>query len=209
MARNRYERMMMEQPGIWMMARVAGERLPRGRRIVVNEWERMVVFRDGAVTDTLGPGAHRFWSGRITGRRVDIRPWILHVPTQEVPTADGLTIKVSVATDARVVDPVAYIVATQEALQAAYLYVQIAAPRRRPCAPRQRRPARRRVARAARAPHDPGARPELGPHRRARRRPPGHLTILAMVSRGIPREIVAGSESGQAVDGRKSGRRDS
>jgi regulator of protease activity HflC (stomatin/prohibitin superfamily) len=126
MARGGYAHVAANQPGIWMMARVAGERLPRGRRIVVNEWERMVVFRDGAVADTLGPGAYRFWNGRATGRRVDVRPWILHVPMQEVPTADGLTIKVSVATEARVVDPVAYIVATQEALQAAYLYVQVA-----------------------------------------------------------------------------------
>lgn len=98
----------------------------RGRRFIVNEWERMVLFRDGAVVDTLGPGSYRFWSKRVTGRRVDVRPWILQVPMQEVPTADGLTIKVSVAAEARVADPVAYIVATQEGQQAVYLFVQVA-----------------------------------------------------------------------------------
>jgi regulator of protease activity HflC (stomatin/prohibitin superfamily) len=98
----------------------------RGRRVIVNEWERLVLFRDGAVAGTLSPGAYRFWSKRVTGRRVDVRPWILHVPTQEVPTADGLAIKVSVAAEARVVDPVAFVTATQEALQAVYLFVQVA-----------------------------------------------------------------------------------
>lgn len=98
----------------------------RGRRVIVNEWERLVLFRNGAVADTLGPGAYRFWSTSVTGRRVDVRPWILHVPMQEVPTADGLTIKVSVAAEARIVDPVAFVTASQEALQVVYLFVQIA-----------------------------------------------------------------------------------
>lgn len=105
---------------------VGGVRVRRGRRFVVHQWEEALLFRDGVVVETLSPGAHRRWKRGLTRRAVDSRPWILHVPTQEVPTADGLTLKVSVAVEARVVDPVAFVLATQEAAEVAYLAIQIA-----------------------------------------------------------------------------------
>lgn len=105
----------------------APQALPRGRRFVVAEWERGVLFEDGRRVGELGPGAHRRWARSATLRRVDLRPWILDVPTQEVPTADGLTVKVTVAGRARVVDPVAYVTASQDSAAALYLQAQIAA----------------------------------------------------------------------------------
>ncbi|HEX2046389.1 MAG TPA: SPFH domain-containing protein [Acidimicrobiales bacterium] len=98
----------------------------RGRREVVNQWERGLLFRNGVLVRTLGPGAYRHWGSGYMLRRVDVRPWILQLPTQEVPTADGVTVKVTVAGRVRVVDPVVYVTATQEPVPSLYLAVQVA-----------------------------------------------------------------------------------
>ena len=98
----------------------------RGRRFVLAQWERGVLFRDGTLAAVLDPGAHRRWGRGFTLRRVDVRPWILQVPAQEVPTADGLTVKVSIVAKAQVVDPAAFVTASQDATAALYLNVQIA-----------------------------------------------------------------------------------
>ena len=55
----------------------------------------------------LGPGPYRRFQRGFALRRVDVRPWVLPVPMQEIPTADGLTVKVSVVGRARVIDPAA------------------------------------------------------------------------------------------------------
>jgi regulator of protease activity HflC (stomatin/prohibitin superfamily) len=104
----------------------AGAPLGRGRRLTVERWEQALLFRDGALVETLGPGSHRRWRKRITVRRVDTRPWVLTVPTQEVPTADGAPVKVTAAGRAAVVDPVAFVTAVQDVHGALYLAVQVA-----------------------------------------------------------------------------------
>ena len=104
----------------------AGAKLQRGRRLVVEPWERALLFRHGALVDTLGPGAYRRWAAGFTIRRVDTRPWIMTAPTQEVPTVDGVTVKVTVSGRVRVVDPTAFVLGTQNAHEAMYLAVQIA-----------------------------------------------------------------------------------
>lgn len=64
-------------------------------QIVVQEWERVLVYQDGRFAETIGPGRHRRrrWHRRYV--RVSIRPRLLTVPGQEVLTADGLAVKVS------------------------------------------------------------------------------------------------------------------
>ncbi|HET9441824.1 MAG TPA: SPFH domain-containing protein [Acidimicrobiales bacterium] len=98
----------------------------RGRRFVLAQWERGVLFHDGRLAGVLEAGAHRRWGRGFALRRVDTRPWILQVPTQEVPTADGLTVKVTIVGKAKVVDPVAFVTASQDANTALYLSTQIA-----------------------------------------------------------------------------------
>lgn len=48
------------------------------------------------------------------------------MPTQEIPTSDGVTVKVTVAGRVRVVDPVAYVTGSQDPLASLYLAVQVA-----------------------------------------------------------------------------------
>jgi regulator of protease activity HflC (stomatin/prohibitin superfamily) len=101
-------------------------RLRRGRRVIVRQWQRGLLFRRGELVATLDPGAHRRFGAGYEIRTVDVRPWVLTVPTQEIPTADGVTVKVTVAGRVRVADPVSYVTATQDAEEAVYLAVQIA-----------------------------------------------------------------------------------
>lgn len=103
-----------------------GERLRVGRRVVVNEWERLVVLRRGVITDTLSAGPHRIWRRGVRARRVDIRPFLVPVPTQEVPTADGVTVKVTASLQLRIVAPDVYVRATQSPIELVYLLVQVA-----------------------------------------------------------------------------------
>jgi len=100
--------------------------LRQGATVVVAEWERAVLLRDGRVARVLEPGAHRVWQSRCRVRTVDMRPWVLTLPTQEAPTADGVPVKVTVAGHARVSDAVGYVTGARDPEQSAYLAVQVA-----------------------------------------------------------------------------------
>lgn len=104
----------------------AGRPLRRGRRATVNQWEQGLLFRHGRLGRMLEPGAHRYWGAGYTLRAVDMRPWVVLVPTQEVPTADGVPVKVTVSGTARVTDATTYVTGARDADQALYLAVQIA-----------------------------------------------------------------------------------
>lgn len=72
-------------------------------RIVVQEWERVLVYRDGRFETELGPGRHRLRWWRRRWLRIAVRPRLLTVPVQEVLTGDGLSVKVSLTATVRVV----------------------------------------------------------------------------------------------------------
>jgi regulator of protease activity HflC (stomatin/prohibitin superfamily) len=106
--------------------RKAVDRVRWGEYVTLHEWERAVAFRDGASIGVLESGRHRFWNRGVTYRRVDLRPWVLQVPTQEVPTADGIAVKVSVAATARVADPLTFVTGVRDAEEVLYLQLQVA-----------------------------------------------------------------------------------
>lgn len=101
-------------------------RVRRARRVTVNEWEQGLLFRHGRLETVLKAGAHRLFRGGYAMRTVDMRPWVLLVPTQEVPTADGVPVKVTVAGQARVTDAARYVTAARQPEEAMYLAVQVA-----------------------------------------------------------------------------------
>lgn len=104
----------------------AGRRVRWGQRVTVHEWEQGLLFRDGKLVTVVTAGSRRYWQLRLSFRRVDVRPWVLLVPTQEVPTADGATVKVSLAGRARVADPMAFVRASRSPVEEVYLAVQLA-----------------------------------------------------------------------------------
>jgi regulator of protease activity HflC (stomatin/prohibitin superfamily) len=103
-----------------------GQALSRGARVTVRQWEKGLLFRHGRLETVLEPGSHRRWGSGFTLRPVDLRPWIVALPPQEIPTADGVTLKVTVAGRARITDPSTYVTAARDVEQALYLAVQVA-----------------------------------------------------------------------------------
>jgi regulator of protease activity HflC (stomatin/prohibitin superfamily) len=73
----------------------------------VQEGQACLLFADGAYVETLGPGLHGFWkAGRTaTVKVIDLKRQSLDVAGQEVLTKDRVTIRVNIAAEYRVVDP--------------------------------------------------------------------------------------------------------
>ncbi len=104
----------------------AARRMRLGKRYVVSAWQCGLLFHHGALVATLDAGSVRRWRRGFVLRTIDLRPWILTAPTQEIPTADGFTVKVTVAGRARVIDAPAFVAASQNVHEALYLAIQIA-----------------------------------------------------------------------------------
>lgn len=77
--------------------------------VTVMPHERVVHHRHGRLVDVLAPGRHRFWSLGHSFTRVDTRVRVFEVRPQEIPTSDGITLKVSASALLTVVDPVAHL----------------------------------------------------------------------------------------------------
>lgn len=88
--------------------------------VTVMPYERFVHYRHGALIDVLEPGRHRIWGSGHTYERIDTRVQLFEVRPQEVPTSDGINVKVSAAAQLRVVDPVAHVEHAADPL--AFLY---------------------------------------------------------------------------------------
>jgi len=75
------------------------------RRLVVFEYERGLEYRDGRFTRVLEPGAYRRRLRRTTVVRVDVRRRVVAVAGQEVLTADGVPLRLTLACSFHVGDP--------------------------------------------------------------------------------------------------------
>ncbi|MGL4177576.1 MAG: SPFH domain-containing protein [Dermatophilaceae bacterium] len=85
----------------------------------------VVEYRHGAVTRVLEAGRHpRRWGTRRVA--VDRRESLLSVAPQEVPTADGISVRVSAAVRWSVADPVAFLERHEDPRAAVYLATQVA-----------------------------------------------------------------------------------
>lgn len=93
--------------------------------ITVQPWTVALERRDGHPTVVLAAGRHRT-RARASYDVVDLREQITGLATQEVPTRDGMTVKVSVALRWRVADPVAFSERAVDPVAAVYLAVQVA-----------------------------------------------------------------------------------
>lgn len=95
-------------------------------RIVVAEWERVLLYRDGRFEELLEAGPHRRLRWRRQRVRVVVRPRQLVVPAQEVLTADGLSVKISLTAVVRTADPRRWHEAVQAPDDFVYTALQIA-----------------------------------------------------------------------------------
>jgi regulator of protease activity HflC (stomatin/prohibitin superfamily) len=95
-------------------------------RIVVQEWERVLVYKDGRFQETLEPGRHRRPRRHRSHVRVTVRPRLVVVPAQEVLTADGLSVKISLALAVRTAEPRRWFESVENADTLVYSALQIA-----------------------------------------------------------------------------------
>jgi regulator of protease activity HflC (stomatin/prohibitin superfamily) len=98
-------------------------------RLVVQEFERVVLHRSGAAGVVLGPGRHRYRRLRTAFAVVDLRPALLKVAGQEVLTSDGVGVRASVVVRYAVTDPLRWVLAGNAHTAAAewlYLAAQLA-----------------------------------------------------------------------------------
>ncbi|MBB6410646.1 slipin family protein [Mesorhizobium sangaii] len=87
-----------------------------------------LLFIDGVLVRTLAAGVHAFWNvGRMVQIKVvDLKRQSLDVAGQEVLTKDRVTIRVNIAAEYRVVDPVKAVSAVKDFSEALYRALQYA-----------------------------------------------------------------------------------
>jgi regulator of protease activity HflC (stomatin/prohibitin superfamily) len=96
------------------------------RQVTVFEYERGLRYRRGRFSGVLPPGAYWVWPRWTTIVRIDVRPVYIVVPGQEVVTADGIGLKVSVSAKYQVADPERAINAVASYQTALYTQLQLA-----------------------------------------------------------------------------------
>lgn len=96
------------------------------RKITVFEFERGLLYVGGKFRSLLEPGQYWIWTPSRTVTKVDVRPRIAAVPGQEVLTADGIAVKVSLVAQYRVADPLIAINAQANYESSLYTELQLA-----------------------------------------------------------------------------------
>lgn len=91
----------------------------------VFEFERGLRYTNGKLRDVLAPGSHWVYRRNTTVRKVDVRPRVVAVPGQEVLSADGVSLKVSLAATYEVTDPGVAINTVESYEQAIYTTLQL------------------------------------------------------------------------------------
>jgi regulator of protease activity HflC (stomatin/prohibitin superfamily) len=94
-------------------------------RVVVHEYERGVRMDSGRVIGLVGPGVITYLKPRTEIMVVDTRPVARAIDGQEVLTADGVAVKISLVVRTAVGDPVARLESDQDLDRYVYLLVQL------------------------------------------------------------------------------------
>ena len=108
---------------LYIAMRIARVRLVR---VTVYEFQRALRYRKGRFLSVLGPGQYWILEPRTTVTPVDVRPNFITLMGQEVLTADGVPLKVSVAANYEMSDPQLAINGQANFAQALYLLLQLA-----------------------------------------------------------------------------------
>lgn len=95
------------------------------KKITVHPGVELVEYVHGAYTRVLGPGRHRR-PYRASYATVQTRAQITSMPVQEVPTADGLSLRVSAAALWAVSDARRYVEVAANPVDHLYLAIQVA-----------------------------------------------------------------------------------
>jgi regulator of protease activity HflC (stomatin/prohibitin superfamily) len=95
-------------------------------RVTIYEFQRGLKYRKGRFLSVLGPGQYWVLEPRSAVTPLDIRPNFVTVAGQEVLTADGVGLKVTLAANYEIADPVLAVNGQASYLQSLYLVLQLA-----------------------------------------------------------------------------------
>ena len=95
------------------------------RSIVIFEYQRGLLYRNGKFVRVLEPGRHTYLSLQDTVQRIDIRTQYIALPGQELLSADHIALKISLAASYVVTDPRAAINQVSNYVNALYTILQI------------------------------------------------------------------------------------
>ncbi|GAA2674564.1 MULTISPECIES: SPFH domain-containing protein [Actinosynnema] len=93
-------------------------------KVTVMPWHRAARFRDGEHVGELGPGKHRV-GRRDSLQRIDTRLQTSTPSAQDIPTADGVHVRVTPALTCAVVDASRYVPAADSPTQVLHLACQL------------------------------------------------------------------------------------
>lgn len=96
------------------------------KRVIVYEYQRGLKYTQGKYVGTLEPGQHWILSILSSISPVDIRPQFITILGQEVLSADGVTLKISLAAEYEVTDPHLAINKNLDFRTSLYLNLQLA-----------------------------------------------------------------------------------
>jgi regulator of protease activity HflC (stomatin/prohibitin superfamily) len=96
------------------------------RRVTIFEYERGVKYTRGKLVGILEAGPHWITPIFTKVEKVDVRPRIVAIPGQEVLSADGVTLKVSLAASYKMSDPAKAINEVEDCHAALYVVLQLA-----------------------------------------------------------------------------------
>jgi regulator of protease activity HflC (stomatin/prohibitin superfamily) len=96
------------------------------RSVTVFEYERGLRFLRGKFSGVAEPGKYWLWAGRSHIQKVDTRLRVISMAGQEVLSADGVALKVSVSATYRIVDPARAVLELENAESALYSALQLA-----------------------------------------------------------------------------------
>ena len=96
------------------------------RRLTVFDYQRGLRYDRGRAAGVVDSGRHRYWAPTTTIRIVDTRATQLQVVGQEILSADGVSLRISLAASYKIVDVERYFTASQSAEAELYTDLQLA-----------------------------------------------------------------------------------
>jgi regulator of protease activity HflC (stomatin/prohibitin superfamily) len=93
--------------------------------VTLLEYQRALKFASGRLVGVLGPGRHWLWRPSDEVRIVDTRETVMAVPGQELVSADGVSVKLSLAIRYRIEDPKVAITKVEDFRTSLYTLVQV------------------------------------------------------------------------------------
>ncbi len=96
------------------------------RRTTIIEGEKGLMYVNGKFIKVLEPGAYWFMPLLTIIQKLDIRPRFVAIPGQEILSADGIAIKISLAAHYQIVDPISAVQKAQKFQDSVYFELQLA-----------------------------------------------------------------------------------